>query len=145
MPNLPKPADKRARRNAGGPEFRSVKLEPAPQPELPEDARAWCPQTRQWWEALGSTPLADDFTAPDWEVLLIAAVVHNDVWAKGQTTRVDQFMSILGRFPFTPRDRQALRIQSLTGDELEEKVSDRRQSKAADTAKKAYGDLRAVV
>ena len=58
-------------------------------------------------------------------------------------TRIDQFDKIMSKFPFTPKDRQALRIQALTGDELERKSDSRAGAKTSAT-KARYGELRAV-
>lgn len=143
MPALPKPADKRARRNAG-PEFRSVEITPSAQPPLPDRDRPWSQETRDFWSSLGNTELAAEFTDAEWRVLMIAALAHEDIWASGRLTRIDQFTAIMGKFPFTPRDRQALRIQTLTGDDLERKVEKPVESKAQSQAKKNYGMLKAV-
>lgn len=141
MPALPKPKDKRARRNVGGPEFRSVTLEPGAQPALPSD-RVWSEETEKFWSALGDSELAREFTATEWRVLLLAALIHEEVWMEGRLTRVDQFMAIMAKFPFTPKDRQALRIQTLTGDQLEDKVTDRTQDRAVAAAQARYQGFR---
>ena len=75
---------------------------------------------------------------------MIAALAHEDIWAAGRLTRIDQFTAIMGKFPFTPKDRQALRIQTLTGDDLERKVEKSPDTKVQDRAKKNYGTLKAV-
>ena len=144
MPALPKPADKRARRNAGGVEFRSVEITPGAQPPLPERDRPWSQETRDFWDSLGGTELAAEFTDAEWRVLMIAALAHEDIWAAGRLTRIDQFTAIMGKFPFTPKDRQALRIQTLTGDDLERKVEKAPETVVQDRAKKNYGTLKAV-
>ena len=77
-------------------------------------------------------------------MLRIAAVIHEEIMVDQRTTRVDQFMKIMDRFPFTPRDRQALRIQTLTGDDLQRKIEKPLADKAVEEKKKSYGGLRAV-
>ena len=58
--------------------------------------------------------------------------------------RIAGFEKLIGRFPFTPKDRQGLRIQTLTGDDLERKVEKSPETKVQDRAKKNYGTLKAV-
>lgn len=143
MPTVPKPANKRVRRNAGGVQFREVQISPGEQPPLPERDRPWSQETVDFWEALGELELSADFTIADWMVLRIAALIHEEIWVDGRLTRVDQFDKIMGKFPFSPKDRQALRIQTLTGDDLERKTEGRDTGKA-EGAKARYGGLRAV-
>ena len=50
-------------------------------------------------------------------------------------------MKIIERFPFTPKDRQALRIQTITAVEMEEKNASRRNNATA-KAKASYTGLR---
>lgn len=144
MPAIPKPANKRARRNTGGPEFRSVEITPGEQPPLPDHDRPWCQETREFWASLGEAELAADFTDAEWRVLMIAALMHEEIWGAGRLTRAKEFLEFMSKFPFTPRDRQALRIQTLTGDDLERKVEKPADSLAQTQAKKNYGQLRAV-
>ena len=143
MPGVPKPANKRVRRNAGGVEFREVQITAGEQPSLPERDRPWSQETLEFWESLGESELAADFTNAEWRVLMMAALVHEEVWADGRMTRIDQFDKIMSKVPFTPKDRQSLRIQALTGDELERKSDSRAGAKTSAT-KARYGELRAV-
>ena len=62
MPTVPKPANKRVRRNAGGVEFREVQITAGEQPDLPERDRPWSQETLEFWESLGESELAADFT-----------------------------------------------------------------------------------
>ena len=143
MPNLPKPADRRVRRNRGGIEFRSVELTPGAQPDLPERDLGWSDETVEFWKSLGLLELSREFTPVEWNLLKLAALIHEEVWVEGKTIRLDQFFTILGRFPFTPKDRQALRIQMLTGDQLETKVDSVKERKKSG-AKAQYQGLKAI-
>ena len=143
MPAPPKPANKRVRRNAGGPEFREVQITAGEQPDLPERDRPWSDITQQFWASLGQSELAADFTDAEWRVLMIAALIHEEIWVDARLTRVDQLDKILGKFPFTPKDRQALRIQALTGDEMERRT-EKPAARATTAAKARFGELRAV-
>ena len=91
MPGVPKPANKRVRRNAGGVEFREVQITAGEQPSLPERDRPWSQETLEFWESLGESELAADFTNAEWRVLMMAALVHEEVWSDGRMTRIDQF------------------------------------------------------
>ena len=144
MANPPKPPNRRSRKSATGPEFRSVEVAPVAQPDLPDRGVPWSPATREFWNALGESELSADFNGADWLMLRIAAVIHEEIMVDQRTTRVDQFMKIMDRFPFTPRDRQALRIQTLTGDDLQRKIEKPLADKAVEEKKKSYGGLRAV-
>lgn len=145
MANLPKPANKRSRRTtSSGPEFRSVEVAAVEQPSLPDRGVPWSPATQEFWKSLGESELSEDFNGADWLMLRIAAVLHEEIMVDGRTTRVDQFMKIMDRFPFTPKDRQALRIQTLTGDEIERRKTDSRAGAKTSATKARYGELRAV-
>lgn len=143
MPNLPKPANKRVRRNVSGVEFRSVELTPGAQPSLPAREFDWSADTVEFWESIGLLELSREFTPVEWNLLKLAAVIHEEIVTEGKTIRLDQFLSIMSKFPFTPKDRQALRIQTLTGDQLETKVDSAKERKKSE-AKSHYQGLRAV-
>lgn len=144
--SLPKPPNKRVRRNKDSVDWRTVEITPGEQPSLPERADGWSQATVEFWEALGELELSSGFTTIEWRLLVMAAALHEQIMTEGAFIRVDQLMSILGRFPLTPKDRQALRIQALTGDELASKTSAREQEtmgKQMDAINK-FGGLRAV-
>ena len=76
MPGVPKPANKRVRRNAGGVEFREVQITAGEQPSLPERDRPWSQETLEFWESLGESELAADFTNAEWRVLMMACLLY---------------------------------------------------------------------
>ncbi|MFW0183782.1 hypothetical protein ACN082_09825 [Rothia sp. CCM 9417] len=123
----PKHPSRRARRNKDSVDWRTVEITPGEQPVLPERDGGWSHLTHEFWDALGELELSSSFTAIEWRLLVLAASLHEQIMTEGAFIRVDQLMSILGRFPLTPKDRQALRIQALTGDELASKTSEREQ------------------
>ena len=145
MPALPKPADKRVHRGkVSGPEFRAVQSNPAQQPDLPDRDRPWSPITLEFWRSLGEAPVSEEFSDAEWRILMLAAFAYDEAWGQGKLVRIAEFEKLIGKFPFTPKDRQALRIQTLTGDDLERKVEKSPDTKVQDRAKKNYGTLKAV-
>ena len=145
MPALPKPADKRVHRGkVSGPEFRAVQSNPAQQPDLPDRDRPWSPMTLEFWRSLGEAPVSEEFSDAEWRILMLAAFAYDEAWGQGKLVRIAEFEKLIGKFPFTPKDRQALRIQTLTGDDLERKVEKSPDTKMQDRAKKNYGTLKAV-
>ena len=145
MPALPKPADKRVHRGkVSGPEFRAVQSNPAQQPDLPDRDRPWSPMTLEFWRSLGDAPVSEEFSDAEWRILMLAAFAYDEAWGQGKLVRIAEFEKLIGKFPFTPKDRQALRIQTLTGDDLERKVEKSPETKVQDRAKKNYGTLKAV-
>ena len=145
MPALPKPVDKRVHRGkVSGPEFRAVQSNPAQQPDLPDRDRPWSPMTLEFWRSLGEAPVSEEFSDAEWRILMLAAFAYDEAWGQGKLVRIAEFEKLIGKFPFTPKDRQALRIQTLTGDDLERKVEKSPETKVQDRAKKNYGTLKAV-
>ena len=145
MPALPKPADKRVHRGkVSGPEFRAVQSNPAQQPDLPDRDRPWSPMTLEFWRSLGEAPVSEEFSDAEWRILMLAAFAYDEAWGQGKLVRIAEFEKLIGKFPFTPKDRQALRIQTLTGDDLERKVEKSPETVVQDRAKKNYGTLKAV-
>ncbi len=145
MPALPKPADKRVHRGkVSGPEFRAVQSNPAQQPDLPDRDRPWSPMTLEFWRSLGEAPVSEEYSDAEWRILMLAAFAYDEAWGQGKLVRIAEFEKLIGKFPFTPKDRQALRIQTLTGDDLERKVEKSPETKVQDRAKKNYGTLKAV-
>ena len=145
MPALPKPADKRVHRGkVSGPEFRAVQSNPAQQPDLPDRDRPWSPMTLEFWRSLGEAPVSEEFSDAEWRILMLAAFAYDEAWGQGKLVRIAEFEKLIGKFPFTPKDRQALRIQTLTGDDLERKVEKSPDTKVQERAKKNYGTLKAV-
>lgn len=119
----PKPADKRARRNADVVALRVVEAEPAEKPDLPEfevetsvDGElvmvpfVWPAATRGWWAMLDAHPLAPEFTDLDWSYLLDTALLHAQYW-RGQTKHAAELRLREAKYGFTPEDRLRLRLQ----------------------------------
>lgn len=144
MPNYPKPQNRRSRQRPG-PEFRELEIVPSAQPDLPPRDRPWSAATLRFWERLGESSIAPELTATEWDLLALAAAAYEEMWTENKLTRIDGFMSIMGRFPFTPRDRLALRVQALTGVQMEQRVRegvDRAHEKQKLRARASYEGLR---
>lgn len=106
---MPKNANERARRNKDVIEQRLVPLHRAGQPPLPEGVE-WHPQTVEWWETWGRSPLAADFTADDWSYLLDTALMHSEFWTKRRFELAGEVRLRVAAFGMTPADRARLRI-----------------------------------
>jgi len=82
-------------------------------PALPEqrpEGGAWCPSTTAWYAGLRRSAQAMMFSDQDWQLLLVAAVLHDAVMtrATGRTTAATELRSILSNFGLTPGDRMRL-------------------------------------
>lgn len=132
----PKPAARRARRNADPAPAQSLRLVRESAPDLPDDVE-WHARTRDWWATWARSELAKDFTASDWSFLLDTALMHHAMWSKGQWTLAAEVRLRVAKFGATPEDRARLRIVFADADE--------KDAKRADVpARKRYGTLAAV-
>lgn len=109
----PKPADKRARRNKA-PEMTVIEVAPVEPPNLPEGQ--WCEATRAWWEMWQRSPLAPSFSEMDWAFLLDTALLHQQLWALGDTRVLPELRLRVAKFGATPEDRARLRVQFAQAD-----------------------------
>lgn len=134
----PKPAHRRARRNADPIPTAQLRFEPAAQPPLP-DGVDWHPRTRQWWEMWGNSPQAEHFMACDWDFLIDTALMHHDLWSKHQWTLAAEVRLRVAKYGATPEDRARLRMQFADADE-----KDSKRPVAQSTARERYGQLRAL-
>ena len=97
MPGVPKPANKRVRRNAGGVEFREVQITAGEQPDLPERDRPWSQETLEFWESLGESELAADFTNAEWRVLMMASRSERSALRQESSTRLKSARKLVAR------------------------------------------------
>lgn len=142
MGALPKPSSRRVNRNKRAvDDFRKVIVEAGVQPPLP-DTHAWDPLVVEFWSALGEAAEPHDLTSLDWYILISAAEAYQQIVVDRSLLRIKEFLEILARYPFTPRDMQSLRVQRLTGDQLEVKVDESKARKVAES-KARYSALRA--
>jgi hypothetical protein len=105
-------------------------------PELPEDY-AWHPRTVAWWQTWRESPMAQAFTAADWDFLLDTARLHSELWA-GQLGVAAELRLRVSKFGASPEDRLRLKLKI---DEDAQEAVEPEQSLSAD--RKAR--LRAVV
>ena len=133
----PKPADRRARRNAG-PQLTVIEFTPGPAPDLP-DSMAWCEETLAWWRMWQESPLADTFSGSDWSFLLDTAILHHQLWSVGDTSVLAELRIRVAKFGATPEDRARLRIQFAAADQAEQ-----RRDVKGKSPKQTYQGLKAV-
>lgn len=133
----PKPANRRARRNADPAAARSLRLVREPAPELPDlgpdkngDPQVWHPRTLDWWKMWSRSELSKDFTATDWSFLIDTALMHNAMWTGGHWTLAAEVRLRVAKFGATPEDRARLRIQFADAEEKDEKRASRNASSA---------------
>jgi hypothetical protein len=120
----PKPASKRARRNADPIPQTVLRFEPAEAPPLPSNID-WHPMTRAWYQMWIDSPQADNFTATDWSFLIDTALMHHAMWEKGQWTLAAEVRLRVAKFGATPEDRARLRMTFADADEKDEKRAGR--------------------
>ena len=119
----PKPPARRARTNKEPIPLRTVVVEPAEKPELPEftvqvkvdgdlveQSFDWPVVTREWWELLEFHPLRHEFIETDWSYLLDTARIHAAFWM-GRLDAAGELRLREAKYGFTPEDRARLRIQ----------------------------------
>lgn len=126
--------------------------EPVSQPELPtfdvqvEDdgelisqAFVWPEATRRWWATWGAEPLAQDFTATDWDFLLDTALLHAKVWGAGDLKLLPELRLRVSKMGATGEDRARLRVSYAAADEADEK-----RARPKSSARDRRGPLKAV-
>lgn len=148
----PKDPSKRARTNADPVGLRVYTAEPVVQPELPQfdvqvedggklisQSFVWPEATRRWWATWGAEPLAQDFTATDWDFLLDTALLHAKVWGAGDLKSLPELRLRVAKMGATGEDRARLRITYAAADEADEK-----RSRPKSSARDRRGPLKAV-
>lgn len=95
---------------------RKVSLKPAPQPDLPPTmpgGQKWPKETRKWWRTWKKSPIAAEFTALEWDELLVAAILHGRVWSgDSRAGTITELRYRVAKFGVaTPADRQRLGIE----------------------------------
>ena len=131
-----KDSNKRVRRNAEPEPSRVVTIAVAAQPELP--AGEWHPQTIEWWDMWGRSPLTAGYTEVDWAELLSTAVVHSAMWS-GDLKMAAELRQRVAKFGATPEDRARLRIQFASADEADERRGTRQ---AGESSRERYTGLK---
>ncbi len=64
------------------------KLRGVPLPPLPDingQPQEWCVRTQEWWDDYRTSPQAKLMQTTDWNVLLLAAFIHNEIWRDDRT------------------------------------------------------------
>lgn len=138
----PKPANKRARRNKDSVELKVYEGVPVIQPPLLENV-PWPPQTQEWWRKLGELPQTREFNAVQWDHLMMVALIHADIWGNGNTKAIRDYQKAMAEYPILPATMLRMRVTALTGDEMQDKKTDR-QARAVGKAKSNFGELKAV-
>lgn len=104
----PKPADKRARRNAGKAELEiSSQARPANPPPLPGEAN-YLEETLAWYQTWATSPQATQFTATDWQRLHMLAPIVDDYFREPDSKLLAEIRLNEERLGATPSDRQRL-------------------------------------
>lgn len=148
----PKDPSKRVRRNADPTAATLLRFEEAEQPNLPtfyvnvevdgETVRRryqWPKITRDWWAMWRDSPQAEHFGSTDWSFLLDTALLHAEVWGRGETKHAAELRLRVAKFGATPEDRARLRMQFADADAADSKRPDVGQS-----ARERRGQIRAI-
>lgn len=120
---IPKPPDKRARRNKDPIPATVLRFEPCTQPRLPPrmpSGEPWPSRTRAWWRMWAASPLSSVFTSTDWSELLDTAVLHGEFWL-GRVGMAAELRQRVAKFGATPEDRARLRITFAAADDADAK------------------------
>jgi hypothetical protein len=114
----PKPAERRARRNADPVAQTVLPFKPAQAPDLPDvmpggddqdGGRPWPAATVRWWWMWQDAAQAELMTATDWSYLLDTAILHARLWL-GDVGVAGELRLRVAKFGATPEDRARLRI-----------------------------------
>lgn len=146
MGPAPKPAGKRARRNADAIPQTVLRWERAEPPELPTfevevdgELRefTWPARTREWWQAWIDSPQAEHFGSSDWQYLLDTALIHARHWS-GDKTAAAELRLRVAEFGATPSARARLRMVFAEADDAD----GGRGRSGGPSARERYGNLR---
>ncbi len=141
----PKPAGKRARRNADPVPSRVIEnwqTERKPMPEdLLPDGEMWHPATVRWWQRWLDSPLSETWTEVDWSELEACAVLHHEFMRKRTFTLASEIRLRMQKFGATAEDRARLRIVLADADEKDAK---RTVPAGPSSARERRGPLKAV-
>lgn len=140
----PKPAGKRARRNADPVATRVLDLKPAklptePPTDLLPDGDEWHPATLRWWGRWVASPLFVSLPDTDLSELEAIAVLHHEFMRKRTFTLASELRLRMAKFGATPEDRARLRISVADADEKDDKRAGKRT-----TSRDRYQGLSAV-
>lgn len=148
----PRPKGNAVRRNSDPVGLRVYTAERVEQPDLPEfdvsikiddvmvsQEFVWPDATRRWWQTWGDEPMAEDFTATDWDFLLDTALLHARVWGEGDLKLLPELRLRVAKMGATGEDRARLRITYAAADEAEKK-----NQSPGGSARDRRGPLKAV-
>ena len=90
-------------------------------PDLPL-GKAWCKETRQWWDMWRRHEMAPKMEPSDWMHLLDTALLHNEYWmgvlpAAQMVSYAAEIRRRVAAFGATLEDRLKLRIKFANSDE----------------------------
>lgn len=143
----PKPANRRARRNADPIPQTVLRFEAAEPPDLPTfEIRVegelveyeWPLRTVEWWETWKACPQAEHFSSTDWESLLDTALIHAKVWS-GDLSMAGELRLRVAKFGATMEDRARLRLVFAEADKL-----DAKRPAPESSSKARFGTLHAL-
>lgn len=142
----PKPASKRARRNADTNPTTTLRAEHVEPPKLPERYEDY-PEVVEWWDTWVHSPQADLFSSTDWQslrdTLPLVHAYHYSRDADGMPNGLKWGAEIrlrVAQFGATPADRARLRMSFAAADDADRK----RPTGESGHARQRYSGLRAV-
>lgn len=107
-------------------------------PDLPEDFD-WHPMTRRWWSAWQRSPMAALMGEVDWLNHMDTALMHHQMWTKGQWTLAAEVRLRSAQYGATPLDRLRLRIQW-----VDDRGEDMTQTTSVPERRRDYGQLKVL-
>jgi hypothetical protein len=151
MPQIPKPANQRQRRNRSAGARQLTVVHDVKMPELPsgEDSGwEWHPMTVAWWKDTWTSPMAPEYDDSDKHGLFMLAVLVDQYWVQPTTALAAEIRLQRQCFGLTPIDRRRLQWEIDRGDQAQRSTQQRQNEAApkaaASTASKA-ADPRAML
>ncbi|RTE50434.1 hypothetical protein EKN07_04170 [Actinobaculum sp. 352] len=90
------------------------------------------------------SPLAPSFSEMDWAFLLDTALLHQQLWASGDTRVLPELRLRVAKFGATPEDRARLRVQFAQADVSESQAERVAGEKRAQGSRARARAVRAV-
>lgn len=142
MPPFPKDPSVRARRNKSSSNAILRIVAGRKVPDLPEGTD-WHPRAVEWWTKAWQSPMVQEWTASDEELLVVCLAARHAYWKsfdeddrRGLPSLLNTIVSTEKNLGLSPMSRRSLQWQIEQGEAAEEKTEQRRKSKAAKSVAK---------
>lgn len=128
MGAVPKPADRRRRRNKTSTARTLSVVHDVEAPPLPK-GRKWHRQTLAWWRDVWASPMAPEYDSSDLHGLYLLAVLVDGFWQSPSKELAAEIRLQRQCFGLSPIDRRRLQWEIDRGEESEERTRQRRAAR----------------